>query len=237
MVKKNKVSKKKTYVSIVLDQSGSMSNIWDDTIGSFNIQVEAIKSGAKGTDTFVTLTLFDYNSDIKYFAQPVEKLVELTRSTYKPNGGTAMYDAIGLTIDRMQKEIPDIDDPNTAVLFVIITDGQENSSKTISASMIGEIIKSLNKTKRWTFSVLGANINLEALAGTLNIATSNMASYTADSVGVASAAAYTTESYGRYFSSRNLVDDVAEAAIGANFYNPIGEKVIDTSQVVDVIKK
>lgn len=234
---KKKISNKKTYVSIVLDQSGSMSNIWDDTIGSFNTQVDAIKAGAKGTDTFVTLTLFDTKVDIKYFAQPVEQLVELSRLSYRPDGGTAMYDAIGLTIDRMQKEIPDIDDPNTAVLFVIITDGQENSSKTVSAEMIGNIIKSLNKTNRWTFSVLGANINLESLAGTLNIATSNMASYTADSVGVASASACTARSYGRYFTSRNLVDDVSEAAIGANFYNSDGEGVTDTSQVIDIVKK
>ena len=68
-----------------------------------------------------------------------------------------MYDAIGLTIDRMQKEIPDIDDPNVAVLFLIITDGHENSSRTISGTMIGEIIKSLNKNmnqQKWKALVI-----------------------------------------------------------------------------------
>jgi hypothetical protein len=237
-VKKQKVvtAKKKTYVSIVLDQSGSMSSIWDDTIGSFNTQIHAIKEAAKGTDTLVSLTLFNNNVTIKHFAEPVETLVELSRISYKPDGGTAMYDAIGLTIDRMQKEIKDIDDPNVAILFVIITDGQENSSRTVSAGSIGEMIKSLNKTKRWTYSVLGANIDLEALAGTLNINTSNMAKYTSDQKGMRRGLAVTTQSYGRYFKSRNSVDDVASASISANFYNETGDGVTDTTADIDVKK-
>ena len=228
---KKKVAKKKTYVSIVLDQSGSMGNIWDDTIGSFNTQVDAIRTASKGNETFVTLTLFDTYVDIKYFAEPVEKLVELSRLTYRPDGGTAMYDAIGKTIDRMQKEIKDIDDPNVAVLFVIITDGQENSSSTVSGAMLGDIIKSLNKTKRWTFSVLGANIDLESLSATLNINTSNMAKFSANAVGVASANVVTTASYSRYFDSRNSVDDVASASISSNFYNESGDAVIDADKI------
>lgn len=226
---KNKSSKKKTYVAIVLDKSSSMDSIRQATIDSFNEQVKSIKSSAN-SETFITLTLFSDEVTISKFAEPLENLEEITKDDYIPNGMTAMYDAIGMTVERMKKEIDDINDPNTAVLFVIVTDGQENSSKTWHALDISHLVKRLTETKRWTFSVLGANIDLAGLADKIGINTSNMAKFSADKKGIMRGTAVTVQSYNRYFATRDSLDSLEESSISSNFYNASGSDVIDTTE-------
>jgi len=246
MVKKSKVSKKvspksnvnkiknnkKTHVAILLDSSGSMSSISEETISSFNSQIKSIKESAKKSDTYVTLTLFNTTVSISKFAESINNIDEITKEDYIPSGFTAMYDAIGLTIERMKKEIVDIDDPNTAVLFIIITDGAENSSKTWKAQDISRIVSQLNETKRWTFSVLGANIDLAVLSSNIGIAKSNMAVFTASSAGVMRGTAVATNSLKRYFTSRDASEDLFEASLSSNFYSE-SEVILDSSKDID----
>lgn len=229
--KKEKVLKsnsKKTYVAIVLDKSSSMEAIRDVTINSFNEQLDSIKSSA-GENTFVTLALFSDEVTISKFAEPVADISKITREDYVPNGMTAMYDAIGMTVERMKKEIDDINDPNTAVLFIVITDGQENSSKTWSALDISTLVKTLTKTKRWTFSILGANIDLVDLSEKIGVAKSNMAKYSATSKGVMRGTGITTQSLGRYFTTRNEVDDLSESVLATNFYAESSDEITDVT--------
>ena len=100
----NKLPKKKTYVAILLDKSSSMETIRESTINSFNEQVKSIKSSAN-SETFVTLTLFSDEVVISKFAEPLTNLNEITKEDYVPHGMTALYDAIGMTVERMKKEI------------------------------------------------------------------------------------------------------------------------------------
>ena len=231
---KKPIVKKKTHVAIILDQSSSMGSIKAETISSFNEQVKSIKSSAN-EDTFITLTLFS-DSDkvvIHKFAESLDNLNEFTEHDYKPNGNTAMYDAIGMTVERMKKEIDDINDPNTAILCVIITDGQENCSRTWHAEDIAALVKGLTGTKRWTFSVLGANIDLAVLSDKIGIDKSNMAKFAATGRGIMRGTAVTTQSYSRYFDTRNSVDDIVEASLERNFYAAAGNEITDTTAEPD----
>lgn len=227
ITKKSKTTKK-THVAIILDKSSSMESIRKETINSFNEQVKSIKSSAN-KDTFITLTLFSDEVSISKFAEPLENLEEFTEKDYVPSGMTSMFDAIGLTVERMTKEIDGINDENTAVLCVIITDGQENSSKTWTAADIASLVKGKTGTKRWTFSVLGANIDLAGLSDRIGINKSNMAKFAATGKGIMRGTAVTAQSLGRYFSTRNAVDNVAESALSANFYSASADEITDTT--------
>ncbi len=227
-VSKKSTKPKKTHVAIILDKSSSMHSIRNETISSFNEQVKSIKNAAN-PDTFITLTLFSDEVVIHKFAESLDNLKEFTAEDYRPSGSTAMYDAIGMTVERMKKEIDDINDPNTAVLCVIITDGQENASRTWHGNDISALVKGLTGTKRWTFSVLGANIDLAGLADAIGIHASNMAKFAATSQGILRGTNVTTSSLGRYFMARNSADDLVEASLSSNFYNANGNAVTDTT--------
>jgi len=232
-IKKPTKKNKKTYVAIVLDKSSSMGSIRNETISSFNEQVSSIRNSAKESDTFVTLSLFSDEVTISKFAEPLNELKEITTGDYIPSGMTAMYDAIGMTVERMKKEIDDINDPNTAILFVVITDGQENASKTWSGLDISALVKALTATKRWTFSILGANIDLAALSEKIGIAKSNMAKFSADSKGVLRGTQLAAQSYNRYFATRDATDDLAESALIGNFYSESSNEITDTTKESD----
>lgn len=221
---------KKTHVAIILDKSGSMSRIKEETISSFNEQVKTIKKSAKGSDTYITLTLFDDSVTIHSFAQPIETLKEITDDDYKPSGYTAMYDAIGMTVERMKKEIDDINDKNTAVLCIIITDGAENASKKWFAADIASLVKRLTETKRWTFSVLGANIDLAGLSEKIGIAKSNMAKFSSDKKGIMRGTAVTAQSVGRYFGTRLSADSLEDSEVSLNFYSAVSDEITDTTE-------
>ena len=225
-------AQKKTHVAIIVDQSGSMESIKAETISSINAQIKTIKKEAKKSNTSITLTLFSDKVEILKFANPLADQKELADKDYTPGGFTAMYDAIGMTVERMKKEIDDINDTETAVLVIIITDGQENASKTWSALDIAAVVKGLTATKRWTFTVLGANIDLAGLSETLGFAKSNIAKFTSNSRGVMRATNVTTSSVGNYFTTRNQTDDLAGSNISAQFYSPT-EEITDTSDDSD----
>src|SRR5260221_3802777 len=103
--------KQKTYVAIVLDNSGSMATVAPETISSSNDQIETIKKESVGMDTRVILTLFNTIVSPVFFNVPVDKLQPLTGESYISYGWTAMYDGICKTVDRMEKELSDINDP------------------------------------------------------------------------------------------------------------------------------
>lgn len=192
----------KTYVAMILDESSSMGVIKAETIQHFNEQVEQIVKDSAGMDTRVSLTVFGSEVTSVFFDESLDKLQPLTARNYNPNGMTAMYDGIGETIDRMRKEIKDIDDKDVAILMVIVSDGQENNSKKYKQTDIAERIKHLQGTKRWTFTYLGANQDLSVVSAALNIPAGNMLAFVADSSGMNAASASHAKSLGTYMTSR-----------------------------------
>ena len=141
----------KTYISVILDKSGSMESIRTDTIGGFNTFLEDQKKNLTGEVMF-QLTQFDVFVRTGTI-RPLEEVEPLTLQTYTPYGGTALLDAVGMTIEALGRVVK----ANDKAIVVVITDGEENSSKAFTNAMIRDSITHFQEGHDWTFMYLGAN--------------------------------------------------------------------------------
>ena len=145
----------------ILDRSGSMANMIDDTIGGFNLFVESQKQLGGN----MSLYLFDNEFDTVYEDTPIEQVQILTTSTFIPRGSTALHDAIGNVINKLNKTIVT---ENTSIKIIIMTDGFENSSKKYTANHIKDLIE-IHTKLGWDFMYIGANQDSILEAGKLGI--------------------------------------------------------------------
>jgi hypothetical protein len=139
-----KNAKTKVYNVIIMDRSGSMWDIQKPAIQGYNEVLGGIKADAKtyaGTqEHFMTLVLFDSTSiDNVYWNEDPAKAAILTRDTYVPGACTPLYDAMGRTLTRLEKELKG--DTNHSVVVTIITDGYENDSHEYSLSAIKALVE------------------------------------------------------------------------------------------------
>lgn len=140
----------RTLIGFVLDESSSMGNVIDPTISGFNEYVETIRKDVKNAS--LALTQFSSFRLEVGAVTPINDVVPLTRKTYVPNGMTPLYDAIGATIEQVER----LATKDDVVIIVVQTDGQENTSKTFTQKQIFDTIT--DKTKKgWTFVYLGAD--------------------------------------------------------------------------------
>lgn len=158
------------YNLIILDESGSMEAIKGPTIRGFNEVVQTIKDvEEKFSDQkhFVSLVVFDSRGTrMNQWNAELAALQPLNNETYQPNASTPLYDAMGVSINRMKESLPK--DATYNVLVTVLTDGLENASRTFTGANIKEMIMDL-KEKSWTFAYIGANHDVEAFAATLAI--------------------------------------------------------------------
>ena len=149
----------------LMDRSGSMSGSEQDTIGGFNSFIQREKK--KEFNTRVTTILFDDHYEVLYKRKSIYEVDKLTDKEYWVRGCTALLDAIGKTINTLDKEI------DNKVLFVIMTDGMENSSREFSKDQIRSLINNHN----WEFIFIGADIDSYSEAGHIGISKSRTANY------------------------------------------------------------
>lgn len=180
----------------LIDRSGSMSGFENDTIGGFNSFIEREKK--KDTKTHVTTILFDDNREVLYERKAIEEVEKLTQEEYWVRGCTALLDAIGKTINTLDKKI------DNKVLFVIMTDGYENSSKEYSKSQITNLINSHN----WEFLYIGADIDSFSEAGHIGIKKSRAANYEKSKEGIENL--YTSVEFAADTIRRNMNLDEVE---------------------------
>lgn len=165
--------KPKTYIAIILDKSGSMYGREQFAINSFNEQVQVARA-AENQDIKITLTEFNHDVNIKVYNQDVGSAKEILLEEYKPNGGTALNDAIGYTVGKLRQE-PDIEEEHVSVLVIVISDGYENSSKEYKHHNIKDLIGSLEATNHWTFTYIGTNdVKLSDIQATYGFEIMNM---------------------------------------------------------------
>lgn len=161
-------------VVVILDESGSMGSVREDTIGGFNSYV----SDLKNSDTKFRVTLYTFcTSWVRKAIDGVlaKDVVPLTTETYRPNDGTPLYDAIG-------KVIKELDEKGGRYLVTIMTDGYENSSSAYTSAMVKELIQG-RESAGWTFAYLGADQDAWSVANTIGVAHSNSASYAKGAIG------------------------------------------------------
>jgi hypothetical protein len=145
-----------SQIAVILDRSGSMSSVKQDTIGGFNEFVSKQKTNANPTK--LLLTQFDDVYEILY-NRDVKEVQNLDDTTYVPRGSTALHDAIGRTVSDLGRElsIKNPQDRPDRVLVLIITDGFENASKEYNAAKISEMIKHQQEKYSWEFMFLGTS--------------------------------------------------------------------------------
>ncbi|MDD4572823.1 MAG: VWA domain-containing protein [Sphaerochaeta sp.] len=172
-----------TDLVFILDKSGSMIGLEKDTIGGFNALLETQK-GEKGI-VWVTTVLFDSRYTILHDRLPIQEIAPITAEEYVPGGMTALYDALGRTIESLL-EIPSeqMHGEKSSALFVIITDGEENASHDYTLERIRELIELCKESRGWEFLYLGANIDAFSAASKIGIDRGRAARYHADSQGV-----------------------------------------------------
>lgn len=174
----------KTDLVLILDRSGSMYGLERDTIGGYNSMLENQRDGV-GT-VRVTTVLFDTGYEMLHNRQDIRTVEPMNGRQYQVRGCTALLDAIGRTIDCMvyAQRHSRPEDRADKVLFVIITDGMENSSSRYNMREIRQMIER-EKKYGWEFLFLGANIDAIATASQFGIAADRAVNYHADSRGTA----------------------------------------------------
>jgi len=181
------MNKNHTDITIVLDRSGSMSSVASDTIGGFN-RFLADQRIAAGTAS-ITLHQFDHEFETLINAQDVKAAADLTPATFVPRGNTALLDAIGRAIVNTGARLQAKSETERAgkVVFVIITDGQENASHEYDHGKVFEMISHQRDKYSWEFVFLGANQDAIKTASRMGVATANAMTYAHNAAGTAAA--------------------------------------------------
>ena len=212
---------KETHVIYVLDASWSMNKIKGAALSGFNENLEATKEGAKAEPTFVSLYVFSDPEKVREvaFCLPAEEIKGLTNETYVCDGNTALCDAVGLAIERMEQKIKERSelhhDLDWSVLLNIITDGEENRSRKFRKMDIAEKVRSVEGTGRWTVTYLGdARVDLTKIQEDYGIRAGNMRGAVMDSmVGATKGLAANSAGTRAFYAARS-----AGAAQVANYY-------------------
>jgi hypothetical protein len=169
-----------TSITVILDRSGSMAVIDADTVGGFNTFVDEQKKAAG--EATMTLIRFDDQYGVDYLDKPVKDVPTLR--SVEPRGWTAMYDAIGKGINELGEKLAKLSEEKRPgrVVFVIITDGQENASKEFKLDQIKSLIERQTKLYNWQFTFLGAGQDA-VLSGTMmGISAGNSATFKGSNV-------------------------------------------------------
>jgi hypothetical protein len=174
--------REKTIINFLLDETGSMLDRKDDVIKGFNEYIRSMKQERESSRR-ILFTLTKFNSkkgiQIEYLAKDIDEVPQLTKTTYMPDAGTPLYDAIGETVSRLTRELQD-EKKKTGVLFVIMTDGEENDSKEFrDKAKITKVIQDKEK-EGWTFVYLGADQNAWSQAGAIGMQVGNVMSFQSD---------------------------------------------------------
>jgi len=171
-----------TQLVFILDRSGSMSGLENDTIGGYNSMLT--KQKKEEGKALVTTVLFDDQYEILHDAINIKEVLKITEDDYFVRGATALLDAIGKTITKIGNEQKLMNKGLKAdkVLFIITTDGMENASREYSYSKIKKMIN-LKKEDKWEFLFLGANIDAVETAEKFGINEDRAVNYHADRKG------------------------------------------------------
>lgn len=172
-----------TEVVFILDESGSMYPLKDDTIGGFNSMLE--KQRKIDGEVYVSTVLFSDRSKVIHDRIGIKEISDMKNEDYEPSGCTALLDTLGDAIKHIstihkyarKEDVPD----NT--LFIIITDGMENASHRYNDKDVNKMIEE-KKKKGWEFIFLAANIDAIETASTYGINKDMAAQYVNDSDGV-----------------------------------------------------
>lgn len=177
------MKKNLTELVFILDRSGSMAGLEDDTIGGFNAMIE--KQKREPGEAVVSTVLFDNETVVLHDRVDLGQIAPMTREDYYVRGCTALLDAVGGAIHHIgnvYKYAREEDRPEKT-LFVITTDGMENASRRYTYQRVKAMLQQQKERYGWDFLFLGANIDAAREAGRFGIEPDRAANYHADHQG------------------------------------------------------
>jgi hypothetical protein len=193
-----------THIAIILDRTGSMEAIRDDTIGGFN----AFLSEQKAAPGSATLTLVQFDSQGPYEVihrfEKLEDVPELTRETFVPRASTPLLDAMGRGITDLEQRIAEMKDKDRPerIVMVIITDGQENASREFTMDRIEKMIREKQDVDGWQFVFLSADMDGIKDAHAVGIRRSAVMAYDKTARGTSAAWKVMSDSVSDYRAAR-----------------------------------
>lgn len=188
--KYKKSGKNGTLITMIIDESGSMTSARDTTISGFNEFVAGQRSAeAEAGAGYLSLIKFDAPHIKTVFTnRPLNEVPALSRETYSPNGGTNLLDAIGHAINTVNSELAKLKKKERpGVIITIMTDGAENASRSFTNQQIKDMVKAAEDAD-WTFTFLGANIDSFAVGSTFGMNVHNSVNYSTANMGATMAA-------------------------------------------------
>lgn len=205
--------KTRIFNLIIIDESGSMCSIKKEAIDSVNETIQTIRSAQKkheGQEHYVSLVTF--NDDVKtvYDCVNVDEVKELDAETYRPDCCTALYDAMGVSLNALRRNVAG----NDNVLVTIVTDGYENASREYNGRSIKALVDEL-KAKGWVFAYIGANQDVEKVAASMSI--TNTMCFDTTSEGTVAMGKKLSKARGRLYACMAFKDFCAELANEAFF--------------------
>jgi hypothetical protein len=176
---KNLERAQRMHIALILDRSGSMSDSRNATIEGFNGYLARVRSfvSEAGIPATGSLTVFANDVEVQQFMKPLDEVQPLTPESYEPWGLTALLDAIGVTVSRLEEATGAA--TGQSFLVCVVSDGYENNSTYYAATDIARTISRLTETGNWTFTYLAANQDLDRVSDDLHIPRGNVASYAA----------------------------------------------------------
>ncbi len=198
---------KKIDIICILDMSGSMSSIIEKAREGFNLFLEEQKSS--GNKIKFSLVFFDTNFYMPYRNVKIKKVKPVNEETYYANGGTSLYDAIGFSINDYINHLGTLpkSERSDKSLFVILTDGEENSSKVYHLNLIKLMVTQMREEFGSEFIYLGANQDSQFQAETMGMDRSNAFDYDATNDGITIAYANISKA-ATYYSTNDVKSDL-----------------------------
>lgn len=198
------MKKNLTELVFILDRSGSMSGLEEDTIGGFNSMMQ--KQKKEPGDALVTTVLFNGRKVMIHDRVHMQDVPPMTEKEYFVGGSTALLDAVGWTVSHIEEihHYVRTEDVPERTLFVIITDGMENSSRHYSMKQIKTMIEKRQKMDGWEFLFLGANIDAEDTAERIGIHKDHAVDYLCDEEGIDCSLGAVDQAISNYRRDRKL---------------------------------
>lgn len=193
------MAEQNTHVTLVLDETGSMAGVADDTRGSVNQYFRELASDFP--DAIVSIMEFSDQFEGESTFRPlvsgvkVTEVPQLTQHNYRPRGGTPLYDAVGKGIRDAEKVEAD------RYLFIVLTDGQENRSVEWDLEGVKKLISEKEASDNWTIVFLGANMDAWAVGKQIGTQAGSTMSFISNAPGIRSTTSSLTHATKSYLSS------------------------------------
>ena len=149
-LKKTVAQRNRVLIEFIQDRSGSMDKSWQETLSGFKVFVDDLAK-QKGADHFLSLTTFDTLVDRPLSCVPIKDVKPAILAEYGPRGGTALYDAVGDVLTGIDSRAAEFD----KIIVVIVTDGQENSSRIFEKDAVNTLVDARLQKGNYTFTYLG----------------------------------------------------------------------------------